>query len=92
MGAFSPVTREVTGELVAASRRYSDYTPSMKKECGEYLIPLQEGLIGEGHIVGSIGEVLLGRAPARGSDDEITLFDALGLAVEDVMCARYLCT
>ena len=92
VGAFSPVTREVTGELVAASRLYSDYTPSMKKECGEYLIPLQEGLIGEGHIVGSIGEVLLGRAPARGSDDEITLFDALGLAVEDVMCARYLCT
>ena len=49
-------------------------------------------MIDEGHIVGSIGEVLLGRAPARGSDDEITLFDALGLAVEDVMCARYLCT
>ena len=27
---------------------------------------------------------------ARGSDDEITLFDALGLAVEDVMCGKYL--
>lgn len=92
VGTFSPVTREVTSELVAASRLYSDYTESMKKECGEYLIPLAEGLIDESHIVGSIGEVLLGKAPGRGSDDEITLFDALGLAVEDVMCARYLCT
>lgn len=92
VGTFSPTTREVTGELVAASRLYSDYTPSMKKECGEYLIPLSEGLIGEEHIVGSIGEVLLGRAPGRESDGEITLFDALGLAVEDVMCAKYLCT
>jgi len=92
VGTFSPVTREVTSELVAASRLYSDYTESMKKECGEYLIPLTEGLIDESHIVGSIGEVLLGKAPGRGSNDEITLFDALGLAVEDVMCARYLCT
>lgn len=92
VGTFSPVTREVTSELVAASRLYSDYTESMKKECGEYLIPVAEGLIDESHIVGSIGEVLLGKAPARENDEEITLFDALGLAVEDVMCARYLCT
>lgn len=92
VGTFSPTTREVTSELVAAAHLYSDYTESMKKECGEYLIPVQEGLIDESHIVGSIGEVLLGRAPARGSAEEITLFDALGLAVEDVMCARYLCT
>lgn len=92
VGTFSPVTREVTSELVAAAKLYSDYTESMKKECGEYLIPLQEGLIDESHIVGSIGEVLLGKAPARQSDEEITLFDALGLAVEDVMCARFLCT
>ena len=62
----------------------------MKKEAGEYLIPLSEGLITEDHIVGSIGEVLLGKAPGRQSEEEITLFDALGLAVEDVICGRYL--
>ena len=91
VGTFSPTTREVTSALVAASRLYSDYTPAMVKECGEYLIPLQEGLIGPDHVVGSVGEVLLGKAPGRSSDEEITLFDALGLAVEDVICARYLC-
>lgn len=90
VGTFTPTTREVTSELVAASRLYSDYTPSMLRECGEYLIPASEGLIDEQHIVGSVGEVLLGRAPARGSEEEITLFDALGLAVEDIICARYL--
>ena len=63
----------------------------MRKECGEYLIPLQEGVIGPEHIVGSLGDVLLGRAPGRTDSQEVTLFDALGLAVEDVMCARYLC-
>ncbi len=90
VGTFTPTTREVTSELVAASRLYADQVEAMKKEAGEYLIPLSEGLITEDHIVGSIGEVLLGRAPGRQNDEEITLFDALGLAVEDVICGRYL--
>lgn len=90
VGTFTPDTREVTSELVAASRLYADQVAAMKKEAGEYLIPLAEGLITEDHIVGSIGEVLLGKAPGRQSEEEITLFDALGLAVEDVICGRYL--
>ena len=53
--------------------------------------PLQEGLIGPEHIVGSLGGVLLGRVPGRSSEEEITLFDALGLAVEDVACAKHIC-
>ncbi len=89
VGTFTPVTREVASDLVAASRLYADQTAACKKESGEYLIPLAEGLIGEDHIVGSIGEVLLGKAPGRESDEEITIFDALGLAVEDVYTAKY---
>jgi len=90
VGTFTPATREVTSELVAASRFYADQVEAMKKECGEYLIPLSEGLITESHIIGSIGDILLGRVPARRNETEITLFDSLGLAVEDVMCARFL--
>lgn len=90
VGTFSPTTREVTSELVAKSRLYADQVEAMKKEAGEYLIPLQEKLITEEHIAGSIGQVLLGEKPGRQSEEEITLFDALGLAVEDVICGRYL--
>lgn len=88
VGTFSPTTREVASDLVAASRLYSDYTPSTKTESGEYLVPLQEGLITENHIVGSVGELLLGKAEGRISNDDITIFDALGLAVEDVASAK----
>ena len=91
VGAFTPTTREVSSAVVARARLYADQVEAMRKECGEYLIPLQEGVIGPEHIVGSLGDVLLGRAPGRTDSQEITLFDALGLAVEDVMCARYLC-
>ena len=88
VGTFSPVTREVSSDLVAAARLYSDHTPATKKESGEYLIPLQEGLIAEDHIIGSVGELLLGRAAGRVSDADITIFDALGLAVEDIASAK----
>lgn len=91
VGAFTPTTREVSSAVVARARLYADQVEAMRKECGEYLIPLQEGVIGPEHIVGSLGDVLLGRAPGRTDSQEVTLFDALGLAVEDVMCARYLC-
>ena len=59
-------------------------------EAGDFLIPKKEGAIGDDHIVGEIGEVLIGNAPGRGSADEITLFKSVGLAVEDVASARFL--
>ena len=88
VGTFSPVTREAASDLVAAARLYADHTPACRKESGEYLIPLAEGLIREDHILGSVGELLLGKAPGRQTDGDITLFDALGLVVEDIAAAR----
>jgi ornithine cyclodeaminase len=89
VGTFSPTTREASSDVIAASRLYADQVEAMKRESGEYLIPLQEGLIKDTHIIGSIGALLLGQIKGRTSDDDITLFDALGLAVEDVTCARF---
>jgi alanine dehydrogenase len=37
-----------------------------------------------GESVTPIGEVLLGRAPGRSSDEEVTLFDSTGLAIQDL--------
>ena len=84
VGTYTPTTREVASDLVAAARLYSDYTASTKTESGEYLVPLREGLITEDHIIGSVGELLLGRCEGRVTDSDITMFDALGLAVEDI--------
>lgn len=92
VGTFSPTTREVTSELVLASKLYADQVEAMKKESGEFLIPKQEGLIDDSKIMGSIGELLLGKVEGRTNHEEITLFVALGLAVEDVACGKYLCT
>lgn len=88
VGAFTPAAREVDSSLVAAARLYADHIPACRAESGEYLIPLREGLITENHIQGSLGQLLTGKAAGRSFDEEITLFDALGLAVEDIASAK----
>ena len=88
VGTFTPTTREVDSDLVAASRLYGDYAASTRTESGEYLIPLQEGKIQESHLLGDLGGLLTGKTEGRRSDSDITLFDALGLAVEDVESAK----
>ena len=92
VGTCSPVTREITSALFAAASVYADQMEALRKESGEYLIPLQEGLIEPQHIRGTIGELLSGRISGRSSREQITLFDALGLAAEDIACARFLLT
>ena len=88
VGAYTPTTRELDSGLVAKARLYADKRESLLSEAGEFLIPKGEGLIGDADVVGEIGEVLLGTAPARTSPDEITLFKSLGIAIEDLASAH----
>jgi alanine dehydrogenase len=89
VGAFTPTTRELDTNAVARSRLYVDRRESALNEAGEYLIPRSEGMIGDDHIAGEIGDVLLGRVPGRTLADEITLFKSLGIAIEDLASAHY---
>jgi ornithine cyclodeaminase/alanine dehydrogenase-like protein (mu-crystallin family) len=89
VGAFTPTTRELDTAAVVKSRLYVDRRESTLHEAGEFLIPKREGVIDDGHIVGEVGEVLLGSAPGRRSPQEITLFKSLGLAVEDLAAADH---
>lgn len=91
VGACSADARELTGELVRDSVFYCDSVESVMAESGDFLIPLREGLFGEEHLRGTLGELLLGRKPGRTSPEEITVYESLGLAVEDIACAEALC-
>ena len=46
-----------------------------------------EGRFGPEHVAAELGEVAAGLKPGRTSDDQVTLFKSLGLAVEDVTAA-----
>jgi len=82
--------RELDTDAVVMSRLFIDRRESAVNEAGDYLIPLAEGAVTEEHIIGEIGDLLIGQGEGRRSDDEITLFKSLGLAVEDLSTASYL--
>ena len=89
VGSSVKFARELDTAAVVRSRLYVDRRESAVNEAGDFIIPREEGAIGEDHIVGEIGEVLEGRVPGRRSAEEITLFKSVGLAVEDVAAARH---
>jgi alanine dehydrogenase len=89
VGACTPTAREIDTEAVLRARLFVDRRESALAEAGDLLIPIQEGAVGEDHIAGELGDLLLGRLPGRRSAEEITLFESLGLAVEDLAAARH---
>ena len=89
VGSSVRFTRELDTDAVVRSRLFVDRLESALNEAGDFLFPKQEGAIDDGHIVGEIGDILLGKLPGRESPDEITLFKSLGLAVEDLAAADY---
>lgn len=89
VGSSVRFTRELDTKAVVRSRLFVDRRESTVNEAGDFLFPKQEGAITDDHIVGEIGEILLGTLPGRRSAEEITLFKSLGLAVEDLAAARY---
>jgi alanine dehydrogenase len=52
-------------------------------EKGETWHPLDRNIIAKGDIHAEIGEILLGRKPGRENDDEVTIFDSTGMAIQD---------
>lgn len=88
-GSSVSSTRELDTPAVVRSRLFVDRRESTLSEAGDFLFPKSEGAVGDGHIVGEIGEILTGHCEGRRSDDEITLFKSLGLAVEDLAAAHY---
>ncbi len=50
---------------------------------GEINVALREGLITEADVAGEIGKVICGELEGRQSDDQITVFDSTGIALQD---------
>ena len=84
-----PNTRELDSDTVAASTFIADRRESAENESGDYRLALADGAIGEGHIAAELGDVLTGKHAGRTSSDEITVFESLGVAVEDLFAAEY---
>jgi ornithine cyclodeaminase/alanine dehydrogenase-like protein (mu-crystallin family) len=87
VGACLPHARELDTATVAAAALFADSRESVRGESGDYLLALAEGAIEPDHIRAEIGEILIGSAPGRSDAGQITVFESLGVAVEDLATA-----
>jgi ornithine cyclodeaminase/alanine dehydrogenase-like protein (mu-crystallin family) len=88
VGACFPSTRELDTETVAGSSFFTDRRESCVNEAGDYVLAAAEGRVGPDHIKAELGEVLAGMHPGREHEDELTVFESLGIAVEDLASAE----
>ncbi len=78
---------EIDNDLVARSRFIVDSREGVLQQGAEFLRAKAAGLIGDEHIAGEIGEVLVGKIDGRRSADEITIYKSLGHVVQDLASA-----
>lgn len=90
MGSYHPTNHEVDPTTVARSTYVVDLRGRIEQDAGAYRTALSEGAIEEGHIHAELGEIVAGELPGRESDDEITMFDSGGTAVETISAAKML--
>jgi len=86
-GNFKPNERELDLKTVLKSRIFVDSREAALAEAGDLLIPIRERKIKRSHILGEIGEVIIGSKPGRKSDDDVTLFKSVGIGIQDCAAA-----
>ena len=87
VGSAIPTTAEADTALVAMSQFYGDYRAATLVQAGEFRNAIAAGLITADHLIGEIGELILGRIPGRQDDTAITLYKSLGVTAQDLTAA-----
>ena len=87
VGADAPGKQELAAQIIAEADRV---VADSKEQCiaqGEIQTAVKQRLLDPDSVV-ELGNVIAGRANGRESDDEITVADLTGIAVQDVQIAK----
>lgn len=87
IGADAQGKQELDADLLVEAKIVID---EIEQAChsGEINVPLSKGRIKVEDIYSTIGEVVAGMKKGRENDEEITIFDSTGLAIQDIVCAK----
>jgi ornithine cyclodeaminase/alanine dehydrogenase-like protein (mu-crystallin family) len=88
VGSSRLSSREADDAVVSRSRFVVDSRTSARAEAGELKHAIDAGRVTESHVLGEIGEVLNGGVVGRTSDQDITVYKSLGVAVQDLAAAH----
>jgi ornithine cyclodeaminase len=87
VGAYTPEMRELDDVTIGKSKIVVDTYEGCMAEAGDLLIPIRNGKFSKENIYADLGEIVLAQKPARTREDEITLFESVGFALEDLVVA-----
>ena len=87
IGAYRTDMRELSTDLIAACTVTVDDVSAAHDEAGDLALAIADGGWAWDRVAGDLAAIAAGRV-RRTSDDEITLFKSVGLAVEDLVIAR----
>ncbi len=85
MGSDAQGKQELPPELFAAARLFADL-PEQSRTLGEFQ-HVDSGPASTAVTITALGDVILGKAEGRSSQDEITIFDSSGIALQDLFIA-----
>ena len=88
IGSYQPDVREIPAETVARALVVVDSREAALAETGDLIQPIRQGLIGPEHVHAELGELVSGSKTGRSAGGQVTLFKAVGVAVEDAVAAR----
>ena len=87
IGNHHATKRECDTALILKSKVFADSRVNAFKEAGEILVPISEGVFDKEDVVAELTEMCAGAVPLRQSDEEITLFKSIGMAMSDLVGA-----
>lgn len=90
VGAFKPTMRELGSDIIKACLFIVDQRAAALHEAGEITIPIKEGLFSPDHIHAELGEIIAAKKEGRSNRQEITVFNSVGNAIQDLAVARHL--
>ncbi|WP_029150214.1 ornithine cyclodeaminase family protein [Microbacterium indicum] len=85
-----PTEREVDAATMARGPIWVDDLATAETKSGDLLLAIAEGSVALSDVAGSVGQAIVGAAPGRSSDEEITLFDSVGIGAQDLAIADVL--
>lgn len=89
VGTYQPDRREMDPAILPrAAKIICDSKEAALSETGDLLIPIADGIITEDDVLGSLGDVINGTLPGRESDDEIIVYETVGIAAQDLVTAK----
>jgi alanine dehydrogenase len=90
MGQYHPEKREVDDTTIETATYVPDLRDRVMNDAGSFIHAVDGGVVTPDHVHAELGEVVVGTERGRTSDDEITLFDSGGTAIETVAAAKML--